>query len=1385
AIVTFPKKGIYPVTLNVTVKSTGAKLTDTENIEVRKTPYVEGGLGGFQKQNRKQTLDFRIATYPDKPITDWCITIKDEKTGELARITADNPKFVGTSIKTREAKVVIEDKYWTKISVEFLTKYPKYSQTGEASRDFYYDIKVTDSKGDSDSESGTFKVVPDLPPNPQIYIPSTFLREMGTDTAAIEAEDVSTTDGDRLERTWTVDFLNPLDNSSSGTFVNAVMLDGYKNMAFGTNQKIGFNKTGVGAFDLKLHLKDVWSEPTLEEYITVDDYLTAETVERSSVVNIAPVVSIEPISFKKANIFLLGERNSISEIKKNINDMTVDFIESGIDARISGVQIFDENENYEKGYEYAWSVADLCPLCKAVYGGSRDYFSDSTYAYIIESNQMELVPNVYEKCVGAHTVRAFGVDGEAWNYTVTESNSYSICSDSQEKYVYIRCSDINKTLVFNHKTGAYITTLDVCLPTNTPYMSPDEKRLYFYDGKTIKKFDFETLALSTVLSNEPGSLARLQEGKIVFIEKISTYQFCIKEFDMSTETIMQKNLPELPVLSAQDYFKVINYGAPSPVDMDSKGNVVFVSRSSYGGDYRNIYATFLWVASHNSNKAIGKVISTYRDYAGYDVYGFVKNEIGEAKYLYEITINTSGGTRNLKVYDFSESNLLGDSHGIMSDSQGSGDVKVSTSQMSYAVYDDKEKKIYLQQPASSQQYYNGSGGGWGKGIQCVTNTEDWATTNGTGSFGSWIPHWFFEKTNVNGSLACNFYDVAYFRGSYANLVVSKIQKDKDEAISESVFQKINFSTDSDIPNFLVTSSSGADLQKTESLLDGKRVEVIVSDFSEDLVETIKDALKKPYEMIRLRGDSGENAAGLVKEMDLEQAEYKYRYNLYNEKGVFKDIFSIKSSEKTLSEGEKPLYVKEVQECNFVGGETNSFFTKITRGISFSLTEEAFVEFDYSFPTGSANVNFSGSGVNTLQVDGQVIRIGFGAQTSNLITGKKMLFLQPGDHTITTGSGGSGQGGIINIKVTYLTDQPQSYSDSSYTKNDLLYEVQGITKNSGVEYYITEFAEKRMQKAPDDMFERQSSFANSIYDYISVTFTAPEDKVLLVRFNVTTPCWTKNNYNRNDRYTGTSTNPSGVVPGVNTAIIKPGQSLKVRVQKGVSKTASISIDNIYYALIDKSEIGGTTGYNMYTSTGEAEYGGGNYLLFDTSEVISNPSGGTVKIIKYVKENANSKSKLQFLVGELKDAMVSDFSLYKKINGKWEEVMSNAFNSLNALLKEGWDIVTEGSGSVEEDSISLEKKAEEPNLIYSKGELVKYGVNYSDYENDPSKASRGYSYWVYAHEPFNDGEHSQAAIIYDEDGNIIKICGKTVEEALSDVGIELESAESLSMDKAIEA
>ena len=68
--------------------------------------------------------------------------------------------------------------------------------------------------------------------------------------------------------------------------------------------------------------------------------------------------------------------------------------------------------------------------------------------------------------------------------------------------------------------------------------------------------------------------------------------------------------------------------------------------------------------------------------------------------------------------------------------------------------------------------------------------------------------------------------------------------------------------------------------------------------------------------------------------------------------------------------------------------------------------------------------------------------------------------------------------------------------------------------------------------------------------------------------------------------------------------------------------------------------------------------------------------------------------------------------------------------------------------------LEEKAkgtESQRKVFSKGEKVPFEGTYSDYENDPSKAS----YYLYYHYPFNDGENSEVNYIADEDMNVLSV------------------------------
>ena len=104
-----------------------------------------------------------MATYPGKPLTDFSIALKDKATGEMIRLTPDNLQENNATIKTRTVTMIQDiENGFAYITVEFLTKTPSYAATGTNPQDFYYQIKVEDSKGDTDIASKTFSVQPDL-----------------------------------------------------------------------------------------------------------------------------------------------------------------------------------------------------------------------------------------------------------------------------------------------------------------------------------------------------------------------------------------------------------------------------------------------------------------------------------------------------------------------------------------------------------------------------------------------------------------------------------------------------------------------------------------------------------------------------------------------------------------------------------------------------------------------------------------------------------------------------------------------------------------------------------------------------------------------------------------------------------------------------------------------------------------------------------------------------------------------------------------------------------------------------------------------------------------------------------------------------------------------
>ena len=335
-----------------------------------------------------------------------------------------------------------------------------------------------------------------------------FLREAGTNTAVIDAADESKSDGDQLDRTWLVANHSPLTGLAVGqsnpsasipqsSYINATLIDGYENLAFGTNQSISFNKIGVGKTTVKLHVKDIWIEPTLEEYITPADYLEAETTARTEVINIAPVVSIEPFNALKANISILVSKNQLDALKNQSNKIKADLLQKGIDGNLSFIPVVD---TYDGGL--ADDGKSISPDGAACLGQS---VSTSDFSYVMQATSVTATTNQ----TTADNVKIVAYDkagNQSWNYAFAEHPiSHNLYVDNQEKYLLCTGTQADGTaytLIFVAKTGALLSKLNgVNIPTDSKlFLSNDEKRLYLFNSSGIQKIDFKSGKYTTVIA---------------------------------------------------------------------------------------------------------------------------------------------------------------------------------------------------------------------------------------------------------------------------------------------------------------------------------------------------------------------------------------------------------------------------------------------------------------------------------------------------------------------------------------------------------------------------------------------------------------------------------------------------------------------------------------------------------------------------------------------------------------------------------------------------------------------------------------------------------------------------------------------------------------------
>ncbi|MFA7660581.1 MAG: hypothetical protein WCX60_05235, partial [Anaerovoracaceae bacterium] len=583
ATVTYQTQGIKQVTLKVTPQGSNT-VSVTKPIQVMDTPTIMHNLTGPMKQNRKTTLHMTIAKNPDVELETLWVRLEHPDTGEKVtlhhNIVSGNNNFNnGDTIKTRPIEAQASDEFFLNCRMEFLTK-------NMESTDYRYTIYAQDKSGKSDQVTADFSVARDKPPEADLFLESSYIRNAGSNRAQIIVEDGTITDGDQIERTWC------FKEEGAADWILPAAMDGFVDYSFGTGKKVGFPKEGVGAFEIKLIAKDVWVEETLSEYITEDDYLTAETIRTSEVINVAPVISLDAIAGKTADITILaGGTAEYDKVKANLSGLEQELLRQRIDARITLEKMAPTASNSPAqaasrtatistpfGYQGEWTFYE-----------NENYIVDDERLYKIDANWPNTDSGGYPE--PPYTISCWDWDAAQgdtrWTYTFTDAlltvpavrTGPYFAQDDTGSYLYFVAS--GKTLVLTKDNGSYLTLLNMEVGKNC-FVERDQ----IYTLKKDGIFRISTLT-GQIQKVYDGSImdgpARRIGGQIHFVTQ-SGNTMHRGLFDPENESISLESLP------AQDY----GFGAATHtllgIDTEGKLMILTVLRQRYAsGELMDTY----------------------------------------------------------------------------------------------------------------------------------------------------------------------------------------------------------------------------------------------------------------------------------------------------------------------------------------------------------------------------------------------------------------------------------------------------------------------------------------------------------------------------------------------------------------------------------------------------------------------------------------------------------------------------------------------------------------------------------------------------------------------------------------------------------------------------
>ena len=246
------------------------------------------------------------------------------------------------------------------------------------------------------------------------------MRNEKTNIAEIKAEDITVAeDGDEV-KSWHFGYgLNPVE------FADVSIMEGYKKLSFGTDKIVGFNKTGIGKFTVKLDVKEVWTEPTLEEYVTEADYLTGSALSYSDVINVAPIVSLEILKGTEQEILLLANNDEeYQTLISKKSELKQSLLADKIDGRIIIKKLIGDTPQGITGVQQQQSLVFPYPTRALPSGLATETDEgtllsvDSEKTYFLTYSWINGEPTVPKTIHAIDTYK-----GEVWRYTTNRKKS--------------------------------------------------------------------------------------------------------------------------------------------------------------------------------------------------------------------------------------------------------------------------------------------------------------------------------------------------------------------------------------------------------------------------------------------------------------------------------------------------------------------------------------------------------------------------------------------------------------------------------------------------------------------------------------------------------------------------------------------------------------------------------------------------------------------------------------------------------------------------------------------------------------------------------------------------------------------------------------------------